>query len=42
MDEKTNHKVFIYYDNKHTILGYKGAFRTIKCASIDGNEFRGV
>ena len=30
------------YDNKHTIMGYKGAFRTIKCASIDGNEFRGV
>lgn len=30
------------YDNKHTIMGYKGAFRTVKCAPIDGNEFRGV
>lgn len=30
------------YDNKHTIMGYKGAFRTIKCAPIDSNEFRGV
>ena len=30
------------YDNKHTIMGYKGAFRTIKCAPIDNNEFRGV
>ena len=26
------------YDNKHTILGYKGAL----CAPIDYNEFRGV
>lgn len=30
------------YDNKHTIMGYKGAFRTVVCASIDANEFRGV
>jgi hypothetical protein len=30
------------YDNKHTIMGYKGAFRTITCTSIDSNEFRGV
>lgn len=30
------------YDNKHTIMGYKGAFRTISCASVDANEFRGV
>ena len=30
------------YDNKHTIMGYKGAFRTIKCAPIDSNEFRGA
>jgi len=30
------------YDNKHTIMGYKGAFRTINCAPIDGNEFRGA
>jgi len=30
------------YDNAHTILGYKGAFRTVLCAPIDYNEFRGV
>jgi hypothetical protein len=30
------------YDNKHTIMGYKGAFRTVVCASVDANEFRGV
>lgn len=30
------------YDNKHTIMGYKGAFRTIVCASVDASEFRGV
>lgn len=30
------------YDNTHTIMGYKGAFRTIKCASIDASEFRGM
>lgn len=29
------------YDNKHTIVGYKGAFRTVLCASVDDNEFRG-
>ncbi len=28
------------YDNKHTIMGYKGAFRTVLCASVDENEFR--
>lgn len=28
------------YDNKHTILGYKGAFRTVVCAPVDDNEFR--
>lgn len=27
------------YDNKHTIMGYKGAFRTIVCATIEDNEF---
>lgn len=27
------------YDNAHTIIGYKGAFRTIKCAPADPNEF---
>jgi len=30
------------FDNKHTIMGYKGAFRTIKCAAIDNTEFRGL
>lgn len=29
------------YDNKHTIMGYKGAFRTIICAAVDSSEFRG-
>lgn len=29
------------YDNKHTIMGYKGAFRTIVCSTIEDNEFRG-
>jgi hypothetical protein len=29
------------YDNTHTIMGYKGAFRTVKCAPVDENEFRG-
>jgi hypothetical protein len=30
------------YDNKHTIMGYKGAFHTVVCAPVDGSEFRGV
>jgi hypothetical protein len=30
------------YDNKHTIMGYKGAFRTVVCATIENNEFRGL
>jgi len=30
------------YDNKHTIMGYKGAYRTVKCSSVDENEFRGL
>ncbi len=30
------------YDNKHTIMGYKGAFRTVVCATVDANEFRGL
>jgi len=30
------------YDNKHTIMGYKGAFRTIVCAAIDGSEFSAI
>lgn len=32
----------INYDNRHTIMGWKGAFRTILCASVDESEFRGV
>ena len=27
------------YDNKHTLMGYKGAYRTITCAPVDYNEF---
>lgn len=27
------------YDNKHTIMGYKGAFRTVICAPVDASEF---
>jgi hypothetical protein len=30
------------YDNSHTIMGYKGAFRTVVCAAVDNNEFRGL
>jgi hypothetical protein len=30
------------FDNKHTIMGYKGAFRTIVCAPVDASEFKGV
>ncbi len=30
------------YDNKHTIMGYKGAFRTIICATIENSEFKGM
>lgn len=30
------------YDNKHTIMGYKGAFRSVTCAPVDASEFRGV
>jgi hypothetical protein len=29
------------YDNAHTIMGYKGAFRTVVCAPIDNDEFKG-
>jgi len=28
------------WDNKHTIMGYKGAFRSVSCAPVDENEFR--
>jgi hypothetical protein len=30
------------YDNKHTIMGYRGAYRTVICSPIDASEFRGV
>jgi hypothetical protein len=30
------------FDNAHTIMGWKGAFRTIVCAPVDASEFRGV
>ncbi len=30
------------YDNNHTIMGYKAAFRTVLCASVDASEFAGV
>lgn len=30
------------YDNKHTILGYKASYRTVLCASVDGNEFKAL
>lgn len=32
----------VNYDNAHTIMGFQGAFRTVKCAIVDENEFRGV
>ena len=28
------------FDNKHTIMGYKGAFRSISCSPIDASEFQ--
>jgi hypothetical protein len=30
------------YDNKHTIMGYKGAFRTVVCTTVDKSEFKGI
>ena len=30
------------YDNKHTIMGYKGAFRTIECVIANEDEFNGI
>lgn len=29
------------YNNENTIMGYRGAFRTIVCAPVDDNEFNG-
>lgn len=31
-----------FFDNKHTIMGYKGAFRTVICAPVSASEFRGL
>ena len=28
------------FDNKHTIMGYKSAFKTIICAPVDASEFK--
>lgn len=30
------------YDNKHTIMGYKGAFRTVTCTIANEDEFNGI
>jgi len=30
------------FDNAHTIMGYKRAFRTVLCAPVDSNEFKGI
>ena len=30
------------FDNKHTIMGYKAAYRTILCAPIDESEFKAI
>jgi len=30
------------YDNKHTIMGYKGAYRIIECAFANEDEFNGM
>jgi len=30
------------YDNKHTIMGYKHTFRTIKCVIANEDEFKGI
>tara|TARA_R110000803_G_scaffold47825_9_gene99661 strand:- start:22390 stop:22917 length:528 start_codon:yes stop_codon:yes gene_type:complete len=32
----------IFSDNEHTIFGYKGATRTVKCTVADKNEFEGI
>lgn len=32
----------IDYNNTNTILGYKGAYRTITCAPVDNNEFTAI
>jgi hypothetical protein len=30
------------FDNIHTIMGYKAAFRTIVCVIADASEFKGL
>lgn len=30
------------YDNRHTIMGYKPAFKSITCAPVDSSEFSAV
>ena len=30
------------HDDKHTIMGFKGAYRTVLCAPVDENEFSGL
>tara|TARA_R110002050_G_scaffold79261_4_gene169346 strand:- start:7512 stop:8030 length:519 start_codon:yes stop_codon:yes gene_type:complete len=30
------------FDNAHTIMGYKSAYRTVVCAPVDENEFRAL
>jgi len=32
----------VAFDNKQTIMGYKTAYRTITCASVDSSEFTGL
>ena len=32
----------IFSDNEHTVFGYKGATRTVQCATADPNEFIGI
>ena len=31
-----------HFDNKHTIVGFEGAFRTVICAPVDKTEFEGI
>lgn len=30
------------FDNRHTIMGWKGAFKSVLCSPVDKSEFRGV
>ena len=31
-----------FFDHKHTIIGYKGAYRSITCAPVDKTEFNSM